>query len=93
MNITPNIIKHEFIGTYGIITKSSHSEYLGLSGKVINETKNTISFLHKDKIKKIIKNSSTFRFKFQDGTIAEIEGHLLVGRPEDRLKKKIKRLW
>ena len=93
MKITPNIIKHEFIGTYGSISKSSHSGYLGLNGKVVDETKNTISFMYKNKIKKIIKNSSTFRFKFQDGTIAEIEGHLLVGRPEDRLKKKIKRLW
>lgn len=93
MKITPNIIKHEFIGTYGIISKSNHSDYLGLSGKVVNETKNTISFLNKNKIKKIVKNSSTFRFKFQDGTITEIEGHLLVGRSEDRLKKKIKRLW
>lgn len=93
MKITPNIIKHEFIGTFGTITKSNHSDYLGLTGKVVSETKNTISFLHNNKIKKIIKNSSTFSFKFQDGTITEIEGHLLVGRPEDRLKKKIKRLW
>ena len=93
MKITPNIIKHEFIGTFGTITKSNHSDYLGLSGRVVNETKNTISFFHNSKIKKIIKNSSTFRFKFQDGTITEIEGNLLVGRPEDRLKKRIKRLW
>lgn len=93
MKITPNILKQEFIGTHGSISQSKHADYIGLNGKVVNETRNTISILHKNKIKKIIKNSATFRFKFQDGAIAEIDGNLLVGRPEDRLKKKIKRLW
>jgi len=43
--------------------------------------------------KNIIKNSAIFRFKLYDGQTVEIDGNLLVGRPEDRLKKKIKRLW
>lgn len=93
MKITPNILKHEFIGTQSTISQSSHADYVGLSGKVVNETKNTFSILHNNKVKRIIKNSAIFRFKFCDGTIVEIDGNLLVGRPEDRLKKNIKRLW
>ncbi len=93
MKITPNIIKQEFIGSQITISKSNHADYIGLHGKVVTETKNTFSILHKNKIKSIIKNSAILRFKFLDGTIAEIDGHLLVGRPEDRLKKNIKRLW
>ena len=93
MKITPNILKQEFIGIQSIISQSSHVDYIGLSGKVVNETKNTFSILHKNKVKKIIKKSAIFRFKFCDGTIVEIDGNLLVGRPEDRLKKNIKRLW
>jgi ribonuclease P protein subunit POP4 len=93
MKITPNIVKQEFIGTFGTISQSRHFDYIGINGKVVNETKNTISILQNNKIKRIIKKSSIFRFKFQDGTIAQIRGSLLVGRPEDRLKKKIKRLW
>jgi ribonuclease P protein subunit POP4 len=93
VKITPNILKQEFIGTQSKISQSSHVDYIGLSGKVINETKNTFSILFKNKVKKIIKNAAIFRFKFCDGTIVEIDGNLLVGRPEDRLKKNIKRLW
>jgi ribonuclease P protein subunit POP4 len=93
MKITPDIIRGEFIGAEGKVAKSQHSDYLGLSGKVINETKNTFTILHAGKAKSIIKSLAVFHFKFSDGTIVEIDGKLLAGRPEDRLKKSIKRLW
>jgi ribonuclease P protein subunit POP4 len=93
MKVTPDIIRGEFIGTEGKIAKSQHPNYVGLSGEVINETKNTFTILHAGKKKNVIKDSAVFHFKFPDGTIAEIDGKLLVGRPEDRLKKSIKRLW
>ncbi len=93
MKVTPAIIRHEFIGTEGKIAESPHADYVGIRGEVIDETKNTFTFLHKGKAKSIIKNSAVFNFKFSDGTIVEIDGRLLVGRPEDRLKKTMKRLW
>jgi ribonuclease P protein subunit POP4 len=93
MKVTPDIIRGEFIGTEGKIAKSPNSSYVGLSGKIINETKNTFMILHAGKTKNIVKDSAVFHFKFSDGTIVEIDGKLLVGRPEDRLKKSVKRLW
>lgn len=93
MKVTPDIIRGEFIGAEGKIAKSQHSGYLGLAGEVINETKNTFTILHAGNAKNVIKDLSVFHFKFSDGTIVEIDGKLLVGRPEDRLKKSIKRLW
>jgi ribonuclease P protein subunit POP4 len=93
MKITPNIIRYEFIGTQAKIAQSAHEGYLGLAGPVIEETKNTLTLIHQGQPKRIIKNLATFDFKFSDGTTVEIEGKLLVGRPEDRLKKSIKRLW
>lgn len=93
MKITPDIIRHEFIGTQSKVTSSSHPDYVGISGKLIDETRNTFTILHRGNAKKVVKNSSTFNFKFADGTIVEINGKLLVGRPEDRLKKTVKRLW
>jgi ribonuclease P protein subunit POP4 len=93
MKVTPDIIRGEFIGAEGKITKSRHSDYVGISGEVINETKNTFTILHAGKAKSVIKDSAVFHFKFSDGTIVEIDGKLLVGRPEDRLKKSVKRLW
>ncbi len=93
MKVTPDIIRGEFIGTETKIAKSPHSGYLGLSGEVINETKNTFTILHAGEAKNVVKDAAVFYFKFSDGTIVEIDGKLLAGRPEDRLKKSIKRLW
>jgi ribonuclease P protein subunit POP4 len=93
MKVTPDIVRGEFIGTEAKIAKSPHSGYLGLSGEVVNETKNTFTLLHSGETKDVIKDAAVFHFKFSDGTIVEIDGKLLAGRPEDRLKKGIKRLW
>ncbi|MGQ9624548.1 MAG: ribonuclease P protein component 1 [Candidatus Bathycorpusculaceae bacterium] len=93
MKVTPDIVRYEFIGTEAAVAKSTHSDYVGIRGKIIDETKNTFTILHEGKRKTIIKEAAVFRFKFPDSTIVEIDGQLLVGRPEDRLKKHIRRLW
>jgi len=93
MKVTPDIVRSEFIGTEGQVAESSHHAYVGLSGQVVDETKNTFTILQSGKAKSVVKDAAVFRFKFHDGTIVEIDGKLLVGRPEDRLKKTIKRLW
>ena len=93
MKVTPDIIRYEFIGAEGKVARSPHECYVGLGGKVVDETKNTFTFLQEGQTKSVIKESAVFNFKFDDGTVVEIDGKLLVGRPEDRLKKSIKRLW
>ena len=94
MKVTPDIIRYEFIGTEVKVAKSTNRDCVGLRGKVIDETRNTFIIQCKDgRQKMIVKDSSVFHFKFRDGTVVEIEGKLLVGRPEDRLKKRIRRLW
>ena len=93
MKVTPDIIRYEFIGAEGKVARSPHECYVGLGGKVISETKNTFTFLREGQAKSIIKELSFFNFKFDDGTVVDIDGKLLVGRSEDRLKKSIKRLW
>jgi ribonuclease P protein subunit POP4 len=93
MKVTPDIIRYEFIGSKGKVAKSLHEDYIGCGGKVIGETRNTFTFLQEGQAKSIIKEFSVFNFTFNDGTVVDIDGKLLVGRPEDRLKKCIKRLW
>ncbi len=93
MKITPDIIRYEFIGTGAEITRSPHGGYVGLGGIVVGETKITFTLLSEGKSKSVIKDHAVFNFQFGDGTVAEIDGKLLVGRPEDRLNKSIKRLW
>lgn len=93
MKVTSDIIREEFIGTEGAISSSSHSGYLGIQGNVVGETKNTFLIEQAGKMKSVIKDQAIFQFQFSDGTVVEIDGKLLVGKPEDRLKKTTKRLW
>jgi ribonuclease P protein subunit POP4 len=93
MKVTPDIIRCEFIGNKAKVAKSMHPGYLGISGKIVDETRNTFTILHKGEKKKVIKNMAVFHFKFPDGTIVEIDGKILTGRPEDRLKRHVRRLW
>ncbi|HII85099.1 TPA: ribonuclease P protein component 1 [Candidatus Bathyarchaeota archaeon] len=93
MKVTPDIIRSEFIGSEAEVSESPHEGYIGLSGRIIDETKNTLTILQGDKAKHVVKENAVFRFKYSDGTIVQIDGKLLTGRPEDRLKKTIKRLW
>lgn len=93
MKVTPNIIRHEFIGTEVKVAKSRHQGYVGISGDIIDETRNTFVILEQGEEKRIIKDSAIFHFKLSDGTIVEIDGKLLVGWPEGRIKKRVRRLW
>ena len=93
MKITPDVIRCEFIGTNAEVHRSSHIESLGISGRVVDETRNTFSILQKTKRKILAKESNVFRFRFPNDAIVEIDGKILVGRPEDRLRKCIRRLW
>jgi RNase P/RNase MRP subunit p29 len=56
MIITPDIIRREFIGTHGLISTSTHAGYLGISGPVLDETKNTFVIQHEGKTKNVIKD-------------------------------------
>jgi len=93
VKVTPDIIKEEFIGLEAEVVASRHPGYVGIRGRVIDETRNMFVIEHEGRRKMVPKAVCTFHFTFPDGTVVEIEGRLLVGRPEDRLKKRIKRLW
>jgi len=93
MKVTPAVIQGEFIGLDAKITKSSNPSLVKMKGKVIDETKKTFLILDEGKQKTIPKDTSLFHFTMPDRTVVEIEGKLLLGRPEDRIKKRIKRLW
>jgi ribonuclease P protein subunit POP4 len=93
MNLTPSIVQHEFIGLEAKVVKSSNPQIVGISGKVVDETRNTLTILHSDKRKFIVKDTAVFEFVLPDGTVVEIDGKVIMGRPEDRIKKRPRRLW
>ena len=93
MRVTPAFLQHEIIGLNAKIVRSTHTGYVGITGKVIDETRNTLVIRHRTKDKAIVKNTAVFHFTLSDGTIVEVEGNAIVGRPEDRLKKRRRRRW
>lgn len=93
MKLTPTILKNEFIGLNAKVVNSSNPNVVGIEGKVINETRNTFVITHGNKNKIIAKNTTVFHFTLSNGTTVEINGKTIVGRPEDRIKKKLRRRW
>ena len=93
MKITPNLLRHEFVGLDAEVVKSSNPSQIGISGKIIKETRNTLVILHNDLEKMVIKDIAVFHFVLTDGTVVEIDGKAIVGRPENRLKKRVRRRW
>ncbi|MCD6590423.1 MAG: ribonuclease P protein component 1 [Candidatus Aenigmarchaeota archaeon] len=90
--ITPeNIVRHELIGLEAKIIDSRNKKNIGISGKVIDETRNTLVIEKPNgRIVKLIKEENIFLFKI-DKLWVKVEGKLLVARPEDRIKKKFKK--
>jgi len=89
MPITPqNLARHEFCGLTVKIAKSTDPTQKGLSGKVIDETYRTLKIDTKKGEKTVIKENCVFVFTLPDRIKVEVDGKLLVSRPEDRIKKK-----
>ena len=92
MITSKNLVHHEFIGL-NVHATSKNNESLNLKGTIIDETKNTIKIEGIDKSEKIIpKNGTVFVFEIPDGEKIEIDGDILSIRPEDRIKKRFKKI-
>ena len=86
-----NILQNEIIGLETEVLSDSNPVNVGIRGKVIDETMKTL-VIRGMGTHKIAKHYAVFKF-FLDGTAVKVEGKALMGRPEDRVKKKIKRKW
>ena len=93
MNVTPSIVQYEFIGLETTVIKSSNPHVVGITGRVVDETRNTLTILHNGERKVVIKDTAVFDFVMSDGTVVELNGKVIMGRPEDRIKKRPRRLW
>lgn len=92
MPITPqNLVRHELISLPVKIVESTDPTQKGLSGRIIDESYNTLKIETKDDEKTVIKENCVFVFTLPDKQKVEVNGKLLVSRPEDRIKKKIPR--
>ena len=92
MITSKNLVHHEFIGL-NVHATSKKNKSLNLKGIIIDETKNTIKIEAMDNTEKLIpKNGSIFVFEIPNGEKIEVDGNILSIRPEDRIKKRFKKI-
>ena len=92
MITSDNLVHHEFIGLK-VNVSGDKNKSLNLYGTIIDETKNTIRIETQNNAEKVIpKKGSIFVFELPNGEKVEINGEILSIRPEDRIKKRFKKI-
>jgi ribonuclease P protein subunit POP4 len=90
MITSQNITAHEWIGLKVKIAKSTDPTVQGLEGIVRDETMNTFTIEANGKFRQVQKQKTTFRAELATGNV-DVEGSLLRFRPEDRVKKGLRK--
>ncbi|RLF05160.1 MAG: ribonuclease P protein subunit [Thermoprotei archaeon] len=91
MKITPrNIVFHELIGLKVAVEFSNNVFQIGITGKIVNETAKTFVIETCSGRKIIPKKGVIFLIELPSGERIRVKGDILLGRPEERLKRKIK---
>ena len=80
-----DIIKQELIGSLIEVIDSKNKSNIGIKGKIIDETKNTIIIEKNNQKKRLFKNNITIKINIKNQTII-ISGKLLSGKLKDRIK-------
>ena len=70
------------------IKQSSSNEQVGISGIIVDETYNLLKIKTNTKFLWIQKKNRVFEIELEDKSRVIVEGDLLIGKPEDRIKKK-----
>jgi len=78
MRTAENLVQHELIG---LPVKNGK-----IIGKVVWETRNTLTIETEKGERTLEKKSGIFVFSIGKQNV-EVDGNLLIGRPEDRIKK------
>jgi ribonuclease P protein subunit POP4 len=89
--ITPeNLVRHELIGLEAMVRLSGNPQLVGITGRVIDESRNTLILeTSEGREVTIVKDQCTLSFRLPSGESVRVDGRLLVARPEDRIKKKL----
>jgi ribonuclease P protein subunit POP4 len=85
------ILHHELIGLEAEVLEDSNPSNVGVRGTVVDESLNTV-VIGDERERRVAKKDAVFKFTL-NGEVVKVEGRALQGRPEDRVKKTIKRRW
>ncbi len=79
------LLKRELIGRNIEVTGSANKSLVGIKGKIIDETKNTIVVVNGNRRKVLLKKQIQFAFTVGDKRV-KIDGSKLIKRPEKRIE-------
>ena len=80
------ILREELIGLEVEVIGAKNKTLVGINGRILDETKFTLSIETSKGIKKVLKSQVTLKLPYK-GEKLSVEGKLLIGRPYERLRK------
>ena len=86
-----NLLSHEWIGLKVTVEKNTDPGTAGLTGRVVDETRNMLAIQTDTRILRIPKSHAVFRATLTTGESLTVNGNGLRYRPEDRIKKGLNR--
>ena len=78
--------RHGLLGLEVEVVDADNASLVGIRGIVTGETKNMLAIRHCGKTRKIIKSQVKLKIMI-NGEDYYVDGRVLMGKPEDRLKK------
>ena len=100
--MTPeSLVRHELAGLDVEVAESPNSDLVGIAGRVVDETTNTLLVATGEEegegVKRVPKAAATFRFRLdgetRGATRVVVDGDRLVARPARRTETKRGSLW
>lgn len=86
MRSPTNIARHEFIGLDVVVVDAQNKSLIGIKGEIVDETKQSFMVQTEKGEKRVFKKGTSFQVSVGN-QVCIIKGDILVGRPEERIKK------
>ena|SRR3989344_2006124 len=86
-----NLPAHELIGLNAKVVKSPDAGKIGISGRIVDETRNMLEIEERGKTMKIPKREVVIEFRLSGKSLGKIDCSRIICRPEDRIKNYFKK--
>lgn len=87
MSAAVDLARHELLGLPCRVVASAHAPYVGLEGRVVDETMRTLTLDAGGQERTVPKAGQAFEFTLPDGSTQRLDGRSIAFRPEERTKK------
>jgi len=86
-----SLARHELIGLEVLVEDSLDPGLIGLSGQIVDETRDTFLLETERGIKRIAKANTSLIFTLPEGQRVKVAGSVLISQPENRITKRMQR--